>query len=152
MVGPKTLISDLVGFRNLAAPQLPIPVMEASTAAWDDDEHVAANRALYRKRFDIAERCLGRHPGFCRPKGGFYIWLNVGDGADFAARLWAATGIRVMPGAYMGIEENPGNLLSNPGHAYVRIALVHNLVTIERALESMANFLELREGRLKGWV
>jgi len=150
MVGPEPLISALRGFRNLAAPQLPLPVMEASSAAWDDDDHVASSRALYRKRFDIAERFLGVHPGFCRPKGGFYLWLNVGDGADFAAQLWAETGIRVMPGAYMGIEEKPSDLASNPGHAYVRIALVHDLVTIERALERMANFLTEREGQMRG--
>jgi N-succinyldiaminopimelate aminotransferase len=150
MVGPEPLITALRGFRNLAAPQLPLPIMEASSAAWDDDEHVASSRALYGKRFDIAERFLGNHPGFCRPKGGFYLWLNVGDGADFAAHLWAETGIRVMPGAYMGIEENPGVLTSNPGQAHVRIALVHDLVTIGRALERMAIFLNKREGQMRG--
>ncbi len=150
MIGPEPIITALRGFRNLAAPQLPLPIMEASSAAWDDDAHVASSRALYRKRFDIAERFLGTHPGFRRPKGGFYIWLNVGDGADFAAGLWAEAGIRVMPGAYMGIEEKPGDLASNPGHSYVRIALVHDLVTIERALERMANFLIPREGQFGG--
>jgi N-succinyldiaminopimelate aminotransferase len=141
MVGPKDVISDLRGFRNLAAPQIPVPVMEASKVAWDDDAHVVETRALYRKRFDIAERYLGARKGFKRPEGGFYLWLDVGDGAEFAACLWAATGIRVMPGAFMGLEENPGNPASNPGHPYVRIALVHDLVTIQRALERMAEFL-----------
>jgi N-succinyldiaminopimelate aminotransferase len=150
MIGPEALVTALRGFRNLAAPQLPLPVMEASAAAWDDDAHVASSRALYRKRFDLAERFLGTHRGGCRPKGGFYLWLNVGEGADFAAQLWAETGIRVMPGAYMGVEEESNDLASNPGHAHVRIALVHDLVTIERALERMANFLLTREGQLKG--
>jgi len=146
MVGPKPLMQALRGFRNLAAPQLPLPVMAASAVAWDDDKHVDEIRALYRKRFDIAERLLGAHPGFKRPAGGFYLWLDVGSGADFAAALWAKTGIRAMPGAYMGIEEIPGNPVSNPGHAYVRIALVHDLVTIQRALEGMAEFLSTRRG------
>jgi N-succinyldiaminopimelate aminotransferase len=141
MVGPGALIAELRAFRNLAAPQLPLPVMEASAAAWNDDAHVEANRALYRKRFDLAERFLGAYQGFRRPAGGFYIWLNVGDGAKFSARLWAETGVKVMPGAYMGVETISGDLASNPGHSYVRIALVHDLVTIERALEGMANFL-----------
>ena len=147
MVGPEPLIAELRAFRNLAAPQLPLPVMEASAAAWNDDEHVKANRALYRKRFDTAEKFLGTHPGFSRPAGGFYLWLNVEDGACFAARLWAETGIKVMPGAYMGVETISGNLMSNPGHSYVRIALVHDLVTIGRALEGMANFLLHRDAR-----
>jgi len=150
MVGPEPLIAELRAFRNLAAPQLPLPVMEASAAAWDDDRHVAIYRATYRKRFDIAERLLGSHPGFRRPRGGFYLWLNVGDGAGFAARLWAETGIGVMPGAYMGVETILGNLTSNPGYFYVRIALVHDLVTIERALERMANFLLDRDVQSRG--
>ena len=150
MIGPEPLVSALRGFRNLAAPQLPLPIMEASSAAWDDDAHVASNRALYRKRFDIAERFLGAHQGFRRPMGGFCLWLNVGEGADFSAQLWAETGTRVMPGAFMGIEEKSGDLTSNPGHSYVRIALVHDLVTIERALERMANFLIPREGQFLG--
>ncbi len=150
MFGPEPLIAELRAFRNLAAPQLPGPIMEASAAAWDDDGHVAANRALYRKRFDLAERFLGTHPGFRRPPGGFYLWLNVGDGAEFAAQLWAQTGIRVMPGAYMGVESISGDLASNPGHSYIRIALVHDLVTIERALERMANFLLNREAPSRG--
>ncbi len=80
----------------------------------------------------------------------FVAALASFDGADFAAQLWAETGIKVMPGAYMGIEEKPGDLASNPGHSYVRIALVHDLVTIERALERMANFLLNREGQSRG--
>jgi hypothetical protein len=50
----------------------------------------------------------------------------------------------------MGIEENPGVLTSNPGQAHVRIALVHDLVTIGRALERMAIFLNKREGQMRG--
>jgi len=142
MAGPESLMKPLRGFRNLAAPQMAVPVMEASQVAWEDDAHVEENRALYRRRFDLAERFLGHRPGFVRPKGGFYVWLDVGDGAGFAARLWAQTGVRVMPGAFMGREEIPGTPASNPGHAYVRIALVHDLVTIERALGRVADVLE----------
>ncbi len=147
MAGPESLMKPLRGFRNLAAPQMAVPVMEASEVAWDDDVHVEENRALYRRRFDLAERFLGHRAGFTRPQGGFYVWLDVGDGAAFAARLWAETGVRVMPGAFMGQEEIQGDSASNPGHAYVRIALVHDLVTIERALERVADVLELGGSR-----
>jgi aspartate/methionine/tyrosine aminotransferase len=47
-----------------------------------------------------------------------------------------------MPGAFMGVEEIPGNPASNPGHSYVRVALVHDSLTIEAALERVAEFLQ----------
>ena len=142
MVGPQKLMAPLRAFRNLAAPQVPLPVIEASIAAWSDETHVEQYRARYRKRFAVAEKHLGRHHGFQRPAGGFYLWLEVGDGAGFARRLWQDTGIRVMPGAFMGVEEISGKTASNPGARHVRIALVHDLVTIGAALERMADFLD----------
>jgi len=141
-VGAPGLIANMTRFRNTAAPQVPIPVMAASVVAWSDEEHVEKNRALYRERFAIARRLLGNAPGFRVPPGSFYLWLDVGDGAAFAKELWRRTGVRVLPGAFMGVEEIPGNPASNPGFPYVRIALVHDALTIEAALGRVADFLE----------
>jgi aspartate/methionine/tyrosine aminotransferase len=140
--GPENLIGPLTRFRNTSAPQVPIPVLEASAAAWNDEAHVEKNRALYRERFAIARRLLGNQKGFRVPPGSFYLWLDVGDGAAFAKALWGRYGVRVMPGAYMGVEEIPGDPTSNPGHPYVRIALVHDSLTIEAALQRVAEFLQ----------
>ena len=54
------------------------------------------------------------------------------------------TGVRVMPGAFMGVEETPGVPESNPGFSYVRVALVHDSMTIEAALGRVAEFLQAR--------
>src|SRR5262249_39064431 len=142
VMGPKELIGPLTLFRTAPAPRVPLPVLAASAAAWSDEGHVEANRALYRQRFAVAERLLGNSPGFRRPAGGFYIWLDVGNGAAFAKELWRKTGVRVMPGAFMSRETIPGDPSSNPGHRYVRIALVHDSLTITAALERVAEFLE----------
>jgi aspartate/methionine/tyrosine aminotransferase len=99
-------------------------------------------RTRYRERFAIARRLLGNHRGFRIPGGAFYIWLDVGDGPAFAKALWHQTGVRVLPGAFMGVEQTPGNPASNPGFPYVRIALVHDSLTIEAALGKVAEFLE----------
>ena len=37
-----------------------------------------------------------------RPDGGFFLWLEVGDGEAAARRLWAEAAIKVLPGAYLG--------------------------------------------------
>lgn len=142
VVGPKSLIGPMTRFRNTAAPQVPIPVLEASAAAWTDETHVEESRARYAERFAIARRLLGNHKDFRVPQGSFYLWLDVGDGAAFAKGLWQKTGVRVMPGAFMGVEEIRGNPLSNPGHAYVRVALVHDSLTIQAALERLAEYLQ----------
>ena len=43
-----------------------------------------------------------------RPGGGFFLWLDVGNGEEFAAQPWRDQGVRVLPGAYMGREIIPG--------------------------------------------
>ena len=139
--GPPDVIRTMTLFRNTSAPQVPLPVLTASAAAWSDESHVEEMRAQYRERFAVAERLLGNTPGFRRPKGGFYIWLDVGDGAAFAKELWRKTGVRVMPGAFMAKETVPGDPSSNPGHSFVRIALVHDSLTIAAALERVADFV-----------
>ena len=41
----------------------------------------------------------------------------------------------MLPGAYMGRENEPGKPQSNPGFSYIRVALVSDLSTIMTALE-----------------
>ena len=100
------------------------------------------NRGRYRERFAIAQRILGNHRGFRLPDGGFYLWLDVGDGPAFAKALWRETGVRVLPGAFMSAESTPGDVSSNPGYRYVRMALVHDPATVTAALERVADFLQ----------
>ena len=90
---------------------------------------------------DLAEELLAGRFGFYRPPGGFYLWLDVGDGEAAALRLWREAGVRVLPGAYMAQEGAPGSHEANPGHAYVRIALVDTLEAIETALERLVKVL-----------
>jgi aspartate/methionine/tyrosine aminotransferase len=142
VAGPPDLIAALTRFRNTCAPQVPVPVLEASAAAWQDEVHVEETRKVYRERFAIAQRLLGNQRGFRLPDGAFYLWLDVGDGAAFAKSLWHETGVRVMPGAFMGVEEIRGDPASNPGYSYVRMALVHDSLTIAAALERVADFLQ----------
>jgi aspartate/methionine/tyrosine aminotransferase len=141
VAGDPALIATLRYLRNTAGPQVPGPILAASAAAWRDEEHVIANRATYAERFAVARRILGNRTRLRMPDGGFFLWLDVGDGQDMALRLWQKEGIRVLPGAYMGRETVAGDPHSNPGFRYVRIALVSDLVTISAALERVAENL-----------
>ncbi len=146
VAGDAKLIDKFRAFRNYAAPQVPMPIMAASAAAWSDEVHVAANRETYAERFRLAGRLLGNRAGFRLPEGGFFLWLDVGDGEATALRLWREAGIRVVPGAYMGRETEPGNPQSNPGFCYIRVALVHQLSTIEATLGRMGEILSEPRG------
>ncbi|HEY0282371.1 MAG TPA: aminotransferase class I/II-fold pyridoxal phosphate-dependent enzyme [Rhizomicrobium sp.] len=141
VAGDAGLMAKFRALRNYAGPQVPLPLVAASAAAWSDEIHVAANRARYAERFDLAERLLGTRWSFRLPEGGFFLWLEVGDGAQTALRLWREGGVRVLPGAYMGQESKRGNPRTNPGFPYVRVALVNDLSTIMKALERMVEIL-----------
>jgi len=140
VAGDAGLVAKLRAFRNVAGPQVPAPILAASAACWRDEAHVEAGRAAYQEKMAAAEKILGGR--MKRPKGGFFLWLKVGNGEEAALRLWHEEGVRVLPGAYMGRETEPGKTQTNPGFSYVRVALVSDLSTILTALERVRNFLE----------
>lgn len=145
--GPRDLIARLHAYRNTCGPQMPFPTLAASAATWADDTHVELTRARYRERFAIASRLLGNRPGFHLPGGGFYLYLDVGNGPLAARELWAKAGVRVLPSAFMAKEMEPGKTQTNPGFPYVRVALVHDSLTITTALERMAETLDSWNGQ-----
>ena len=95
VAGDAKLMAKFRAFRNYAGPQVPLPIIAASAAAWRDEAHVEANRAAYREKFRLAQRMLGNRAGFRVPEGGFFLWLDVGDGEETALRLWREAGVRV---------------------------------------------------------
>jgi aspartate/methionine/tyrosine aminotransferase len=141
VAGDPALMTKFRAFRNYAGPQVPRPILAASAAAWRDEDHVEAGRETYRAKLRLAQSRLGNRAGFRLPDGGFFLWLDVGDGETTALRLWREAGVRVLPGAYMGRETEPGKNRSNPGFSYLRIALVNDLSTIMTALERMVEIL-----------
>lgn len=116
----------------------PLATLAAATALWQDEAHVAEVRATYRAAFDAAERHLSGRFGFYRPEGGFYLWLDVGDGEKATQKLWREAGVKVLPGGYLTHPEPDG---SNAGRQYIRIALVADLPTTEVMLARIARVL-----------
>jgi len=139
VAGCETLIGKFRAFRNVAGPTVPGPLLAASAAAWRDEVHVEAGRQAYARKMALAQEILGDR--MTPPAGGFFLWLAVGNGEDFARRAWCEQGVRLLPGAYMGRENLPGKTQSNPGFSYVRVALVNDLSTIAAALERLRKIL-----------
>jgi aspartate/methionine/tyrosine aminotransferase len=135
--GDPAFMARFRSFRNVAGATMPLPIAAASAAVWSDEAHVETNRQLYRAKFDLAERILGNRFGFKRPDGGFFLWLETGDGEAAAKRLWQEGGVRTLPGRYLAQDTPEGN----PGHNFVRIALVNDFETTEVALRRIAQIL-----------
>jgi succinyldiaminopimelate transaminase len=131
VAGDARLIQRNAQIINYGGVAVPYPILAASTALWRDEAHVEEGRARYRANFEAAAEILGEQFGFARPAGGFFLWLDVGDGETAARRLWAEAGIRVLPGAYMGRPDESG---VNPGQRYIRVALVYDTDTTAAGL------------------
>jgi succinyldiaminopimelate transaminase len=141
VIGEESLIRTFTRLRSYSCASMPLPVLAASAALWRDEAHVAENRAQYRAKFDLADRILGGVPGYSRPEGGFFLWLDVGDSEAFTRELWRRSGVKLLPGAYLA---KPGADGVNPGQAYVRVAMVHDLATTERALTAIRDLIAHR--------
>ena len=138
VAGDPALISRFSRLRSYANAGTPLPVLAAAAALWRDEAHVEDNRARYRAKFVAAAAELGGRFGFYRPAGGFFLWLEVGDGEAACRRLWSDAGVRVLPGAYVSRDDAGGR---NPGTAYIRVALVHDADLIAEACARMARVL-----------
>jgi N-succinyldiaminopimelate aminotransferase len=139
VVGDEKLITKFRVLRAHGGAVQPMPVMAAATALWRDETHVTENRALYKAKMDDAAKVFGNRFGFYRPAGGFFLWLDVGDGEKAAKTLWREAGVKVLPGGYLAVPDANGK---NPGAPYIRVAMVHDQARTAAALPRMKDVLE----------
>ncbi|MEZ5840364.1 MAG: aminotransferase class I/II-fold pyridoxal phosphate-dependent enzyme [Hyphomicrobiales bacterium] len=135
--GDPDFLDFLVKLRNMAAPQVPIPVQSVAVAAYRDERHVAHNRRLYNSKYDVADELLAGRFDYRRPDGGFFLWLDVsaeGGGEEVARRLWREAGLKTIPGSYLSAADASGH---NPGTPYLRLALVDDLQITTTALKRL---------------
>lgn len=138
VAGDRKIVALMQRLRTYASSAPPLPILAASAALWSDEAHAVEIRDQYRAKLDLAEQALGGSVGFYRPAGGFFLWLDVGNGEDAAVRLWRDGAIRVLPGAYLG---RPGADGINPGDSFIRMALVHDTATLIPALRRICDIL-----------
>lgn len=141
VAGDGDFLTEWTKYRNMAAPQVPMPLMAAGTAAYRDEDHVALNRKLYNDKYQAADHILGTDFGYQRPEAGFFLWLDVhehGTDAEVAEKLWQSVGIRVIPGSYLARADEQG---VNPGEGYIRLAMVAGLDETTEALKRLKRCL-----------
>jgi N-succinyldiaminopimelate aminotransferase len=139
--GDRKFLGAFHELRNVAAPQVPVPLQHVAVAAYSDEAHVEENRKLYRIKFDLADQILADRYGYQRPDGGFCVWLDVSArGGDEAAtvKLYKEAGVRVIPGSYLARKQSDG---FNPGAGYIRLALVSDSESTAEALHRLVETL-----------
>jgi N-succinyldiaminopimelate aminotransferase len=138
VAGDAALIKPFLLYRTYHGCAMPIPTQLASVTAWNEDAHVVANRAMYRRKFDRVMPILAPVIPALRPAGGFYLWLQVGgDDEAFTAGLFAEQNVTVVPGSYLARQTPQGN----PGTGFVRISLVASEEECVQAATRIRDFI-----------
>lgn len=139
VAGDADILGPYLQYRTYHGCTMPIYHQHASIAAWEDEQHVIANRALYRTKFKRVLHRLKDHYDLTYPEGGFYIWLPTPiDDEIFAQRLYHEYAITALPGTYLGRSVNG----RNPGKGYLRLALVASIEDCVEAAERIATLTE----------
>ena len=134
--GPQA-IARIKQLRAYAGAPLPLPLQRVAEKIWADEAHVDHNRALYIEKYHLADEIFAGVPGYIPPQAGFFLWLPVPDAEAATIKLWRETGVRVLPGPYLGRSVDG----VNPGDGYIRVALVAPRDELQRGLIALRNCL-----------
>ena len=140
VAGDAALLKSFLLYRTYHGSAMSPLVQRASVAAWGDEAHVEANRALYREKFAAVTPRLARVLDVALPDAGFYLWAAVpgGNDVEFARQLLAQYNVTVLPGSLLA-RESQG---LNPGAGRIRMALVASLDECLEAAERIVTFTE----------
>ena len=129
VAGDANILKEYLQYRTYVGCASPVPLQQAAVVAWNDQEHVDYFRSVYKKNFILAQEILGTKI----PQATFYIWLEVQDELEFTRNLYKEKNIKVVPGSFLGREEQ--------GKNYVRIALVENEEKTKEVLLRLKDFI-----------
>jgi aspartate/methionine/tyrosine aminotransferase len=138
VAGDPKIVAMVLRWRTYGGPQIPFGVQKASAALWREETHPPVTREWYRKNFRVAEQILHNRFGYYTPGGGFFLWLDVGDGEAATRKLWGEAHLKVLPGSYVYRAEDGK---ANAADRYIRVALVHDEKTTREALTRLGQVL-----------
>ncbi len=148
VAGDARLLKAFLLYRTYHGSALGPVVQRASAAAWNDEAHVQANRALYAAKFDAVLPLLAPVLDVARPDAAFYLWAGIpplpaalnpeGHPAEvaWARQLFAQYNVNTLPGSLLARASNG----TNPGSGRVRLALVAPLDDCIEAAQRIAAF------------
>ena len=142
VAGDATLIDAYFKYRTYHGCVPNRLTQEISTAAWQDDEHVIRNRAVYRDKFAAVIEILDPVMKLNTPDAGFYLWPETPmDDETFTRSLFATQNVITLPGRYLARD----TMNTNPGINRVRMALVAEPEVCTEAAMRIRHFVESTE-------
>ncbi len=144
--GDAEVLKKFLLYRTYHGCAMPVQTQYASIAAWNDEQHVLANRDLYRQKFYAVLDILSKGKGgdaldVSKPEAGFYLWAGTrGDDTEFARELFRAENVTVLPGQFLARVSDG----VNPGFGRVRMALV---ATVEECVEAATRIRRFVDSR-----
>ena len=139
VAGDAELMAAFLLYRTYHGGAMPPITQAVSVAAWQDEQHVGANRELYQEKFAAVLGILQPVWAVNRPEAGFFLWPHtpVSD-IEFAQQLFTRQNVTVLPGSFLARDAHG----INPGKDYVRMALVAPYNDCVLAAERVAEFIK----------
>ncbi len=140
VAGDANILKQFLLYRTYHGSAMSGMVQVASIAAWDDEAHVVANRAMYREKFAAVTPLLAEVMDVRLPDAGFYLWAavpernGVRDDVAFARDLLAQYNVTVLPGSYLAREGG--------GAGRIRMALVAETAECLEAAQRIVAFIK----------
>jgi N-succinyldiaminopimelate aminotransferase len=139
VAGDAEIMKKFMLYRTYHGCAMPPATQSASTAAWQDEQHVIDNRDQYREKFEAVCSILSATLRPVLPDAGFYLWAKTPiNDLDFARQLYQQQNITVLPGQFLSRPIDQ----FNPGEHYIRMALVAPLDECREAAHRMNEFLK----------
>lgn len=137
VAGDPRLMKPFLLYRTYHGCAVPLHTQLASIPAWNDDEHVIANRRLYREKFAGVLPVLRTVMEVDAPEASFYLWLKVSDDERFTRELFERQHVTILPGSYIARDTTQGN----PGSGRVRVSLVASVDECVEAAHRIADYV-----------
>lgn len=139
VAGDAEILKQFLLYRTYHGCAMPPVNQLASIAAWRDEEHVKANRDLYREKFDAVVSILQPVMDVKKPLASFYLWPKTPiDDQRFTQEIYEQEHVKVVPGSYLSRTVDG----VNPGEQRIRMALVAPVDDCVEGAQRMRRYIE----------
>ena len=143
VAGNAAILKQFLLYRTYHGCAMSPTIQAASALAWQDEQHVIENRALYKTKFELVTPLLQQVLDVQLPDAGFYLWAGVNkkraiSDTEFAQQLYAGFNVTVLPGSYLARDAHG----FNPGQNRIRMALVAGVDECLEAAQRLVTFIQ----------